>query len=114
VDKEAQGFEREAINYLVDENYSQAFKLYTKAAKAYDKEGSNQKAVLCYASAASSWSKNAGEKTFLNSAISFKKAAKKSGLTISPLLRRCPKVKRIAAVTTIIAAQKNVLCGRSP
>jgi len=77
----ADNFEKQACDALGIEDFSQAFKYFTKAAKVFDKEGSSQKAALCYASAASCWSKKSGEQTFSNAATSYESAAKQAELT---------------------------------
>ena len=74
--------ERDAYSFLSQEKFEEAFKLFNKAAKAYRNQNNHEQAALCFASAASCWSKKSGEKTFYNAALSYEEAtmeAEKSG-----------------------------------
>lgn len=70
--------EQMAYEFLTQEDYSQAFSLYQKAANIYKKGNNHEQAALCFASAASCWSKKSGEKTFYNAALSYQAAARQA------------------------------------
>ncbi|MBN3040270.1 MAG: hypothetical protein JW867_04010 [Candidatus Omnitrophica bacterium] len=67
--------EREAYTFLSQEKFEEAFRLFKKAAQGYRHEGNHRESALCYASAASCWSKKSGEHIFYNAATCYEKAA---------------------------------------
>ncbi len=67
--------EKEAHRFLVEENLSEAFRLFQRAGRLYRFENNPKQASLCFASAASCWSQKCGEKTFFNAAQSYESAA---------------------------------------
>ena len=70
--------EQQAYDFLSKDNFAEAFKLFSRAAEAYRRAGSHQKAAICFASAASCWGKKCGERTFCNSAASYESAAREA------------------------------------
>ena len=78
MDKEPKILEREAYSFLSQEKHEEAFGLFARAAKIYRDQGNRKQSTLCFASAASCWSKKSGEKTFHNAAISYEEAAKEA------------------------------------
>lgn len=70
--------EKEAHSHLSEGNFEEAFKLFRRIAETYRNQGNHKQAALCFASAASCWSKKSGEKTFYNAATSYEKAAREA------------------------------------
>ncbi len=70
--------EKEAYSHLSEGNFEEAFKLFRRIAETYRNQGNHKQAALCFASAASCWSKKSGEKTFYNAATSYEKAAREA------------------------------------
>ena len=75
---EAKLLEKEAYELLLKQHFQESFNLFTRAAEIYKRQGNHQNAAICYASAASCWSKKSGEKTFYNAALSYEAAAKEA------------------------------------
>ncbi len=78
MEQEAKALEQQAYALLAEEQFYQAFVLYQKAANIYKNLKRHQQAALCFASAASCWSKKSGEKTFYNSALAYEQAAREA------------------------------------
>jgi len=70
--------EKEAYDLLAQEKFKAAFKAFNEAGYLYRKQRNHKQSALCFASAASCWSKKAGEKVFYNSALSYEEAAKEA------------------------------------
>lgn len=75
MDKEPKLLEQKAYEFLSQEKFYEAFVAYQKAANIYKRGKNYKQAALCFASAASCWSKKSGEKTFYNAAVSYEAAA---------------------------------------
>jgi len=73
--------EEQAYSHLSEEDFQEAFKLFRRVAEVYRSQGNHKQAALCFASAATCWSKKSGEKTFHNAAVSYEKAAKEAELS---------------------------------
>ncbi|MBD3263972.1 MAG: hypothetical protein GF375_02575, partial [Candidatus Omnitrophica bacterium] len=71
----AERLEKEAYVLFSDNKYDEAFRLFKEAAEIYSNRGGCREAALCFASAASCWSKKSGETTFYNAAYTYEKAA---------------------------------------
>ncbi len=67
--------ERQANLFLSEKQYSQAFQSFDRTANLYSREGNHKQAALCFASAASCWGMQCGEKRFYKAAISYERAA---------------------------------------
>lgn len=67
--------EQKAYELLAQGNFYEAFGLYQNAANIYKRSRKHKQAALCFASAASCWSKKSGEQTFYNAALSYEAAA---------------------------------------
>lgn len=78
MEKDPKLLEQEAYSLLADEKFYQAFALYQQAGNIYKRENRHKQAALCFASAASCWSKKSGEKTFYNGALSYEQAAQEA------------------------------------
>lgn len=74
-DQDPRLLEQKAYTSLSQERFYEAFTLYQKAANIYKSQKNHNQAALCFASAASCWSKKFGEKTFYNAALSYESAA---------------------------------------
>ncbi|MFH1360235.1 MAG: ion channel [Candidatus Omnitrophota bacterium] len=70
--------EKEAYNFLAQEKFEEAFRLFERAAGEYKRQGNHHQAAFCYSSAGSCWSKRSGEKTFTYAAKSYEEAAKEA------------------------------------
>lgn len=70
--------EQKAYELLAQGKFYEAFGLYQNAANIYKRNRKHQQAALCFASAASCWSKKSGEQTFYNAALSYEAAAKEA------------------------------------
>lgn len=68
--------EKEAHSFLSENNCEEAFRLFKKAAEAHRDRGDYKQAALCFASAASCWSRKSEEKTFYNAALAYENAAR--------------------------------------
>lgn len=78
MDKDPKLLEQKAYSFLAEDNFYQAFVLYQRAANIYKSRRNHKQAALCFASAASCWSKKSGEKTFYNAALSYQAAAREA------------------------------------
>lgn len=78
MDKDPKILEQKAYDFLSQEKFYDAFVLYQKAANIYKSRNNHKQAALCFASAASCWSKKSGEKTFYNAALSYEAAAREA------------------------------------
>lgn len=78
MDKDPKILEQKAYEFLSQEEFYQAFTLYQRAANIYKNLKKYKQAALCFASAASCWSKKSGEKTFYNAALSYEEAAQEA------------------------------------
>ena len=67
--------EKQANLFLSEKQYSQAFESFDRTANLYSREGNHKQAALCFASAASCWGMQCGEKRFYKAAISYERAA---------------------------------------
>ena len=67
--------EKEAHTFFSEEKFLEAFGLFKKAAQGYREAGLHKQAALCFASAATCWSKKSGEKIFYNAAKTYEEAA---------------------------------------
>ena len=70
--------EQEACSFLSQEKFEEAFRLFRRAAELHKGQGNSRESALCFASAASCWSKKCGERSFYNAAASYEEAAKAS------------------------------------
>ena len=70
--------EQKGYDFLSREDFYQAFISYRKAADIYKSRNNHKQAAICFASAASCWSKKSGEKTFYNAALSYEAAAQQA------------------------------------
>ncbi len=70
--------EHEAQTFLSQDKYDEAYRLFRKAALAYRGEGNHKQSALCFASAASCWSKKSGEGIFYNAAHAYEQAAEQA------------------------------------
>ncbi|MBN3038541.1 MAG: hypothetical protein JW869_03900 [Candidatus Omnitrophica bacterium] len=75
MEKDPKVLEEKACDFLVEEKYSEAFTFYKRAANAYKGQNKHKQAALCFASAASCWSKKSGEKIFYSAAKAYEQAA---------------------------------------
>jgi tetratricopeptide (TPR) repeat protein len=73
-----EALEREAYSFLSEEKFEEAFNLFKRAALTYQHQRNHKQATLCFASAASCWNKKHGERTFVNAALSYEKAARQA------------------------------------
>ena len=78
MDKDPKSLEQKAYDFLFQEKFYDAFLLYQKAANIYKARQRHKQAALCFASAASCWSKKSGETTFYNAALSYEAAAREA------------------------------------
>jgi len=70
--------EEKAHHYLLEEKFTDAFKLFRQAAGLYQAQAKHKQAALCFASAASAWSKKCEEKIFYQAALLYQAAAKEA------------------------------------
>jgi len=70
--------EREAYNFLSKNQFEEAFWLFKRAAQIYRSQANHKQAAICFASAASCWSRKSGESIFHNAASSYENAAKEA------------------------------------
>tara|TARA_B100000315_G_C14581525_1_gene590737 strand:+ start:2297 stop:3106 length:810 start_codon:yes stop_codon:yes gene_type:complete len=68
--------EREAYDFLSQDKLIEAYRMFRKAAQRFKLKGNYKQAALCFASAASCWSKKSGERIFNNAAVAYEEAAK--------------------------------------
>jgi len=73
---EPQLLEKEAHTCLSQERFDDAYRMFRKAAQRYQAAGNHTQAAFCFASAASSWNRKAGERLFYNAAVCYEDAAK--------------------------------------
>jgi len=78
MEAEAKFLEREAHSFLCKEKFEEVYRLFRIAAQIYKRQKNHKQAALCFASAASCWSKKAGEKVFYKSASSYEDAAREA------------------------------------
>ncbi|MFH0732649.1 MAG: ion channel [Candidatus Omnitrophota bacterium] len=78
---DAAQLEKEAHLCLTENNHEQAFKLFKNAALIHKQNNNHKHSALCYASAASCWSKKSEEKTFFNAASAYEMAAYEANLS---------------------------------
>lgn len=78
MEKDPRLIEQKAYEFLTQEKFYDAFVLYQQAANIYKAKNLDKQAALCFASAASCWSKKSGEKTFYNAALSYEAAAREA------------------------------------
>lgn len=78
MDKDPKSLEQKAYAAVAEGEFSQAFAFYQQAANIYKSRKNYKQAALCFASAASCWSKKSGEKAFYNAALSYEAAAKEA------------------------------------
>ncbi|RLG31422.1 hypothetical protein DRN98_06575, partial [Methanosarcinales archaeon] len=76
--------EKQAVLLLEEGKLEEAFEAFKLAAKVYRKEGNHKGASLCFASAASCWTKKIGEKSFYNAARMYELAAKEALISGDP------------------------------
>jgi tetratricopeptide (TPR) repeat protein len=75
MENEPKIIEAQAYQLLAQEKFSEAFNFYRQAAQLYQKQHQHKQAALCFAAAASCWSKKSGEKRFYAAATSYQEAA---------------------------------------
>jgi hypothetical protein len=73
--------EEKAHAAVSEEKFQEAFKLFKNAAEIYCAQSKHKQAALCFAAAASCWSKKCGERLFFNSALSYEEAASQSEIS---------------------------------
>jgi len=78
VEQDVKSLEQKGYESLAEAKFYEAFVSYQKAANIYKSRGNHKQAALCFASAASCWSKKSGEETFYNAALSYEAAAKEA------------------------------------
>jgi len=78
MENEAKFYENEAYLKLSQEDFTEAYKLFHKAAAIYRDENNHNQAAICFASAASCWSKRSGEELFFDSGMSYQEAAEEA------------------------------------
>jgi hypothetical protein len=78
MEDQAKFLEKEAYLSLSQEKFEEAYRLFRIAAQIYKRKKNHKQAALCFASAASCWSKRAGERAFYKSALSYEDAAKQA------------------------------------
>jgi tetratricopeptide (TPR) repeat protein len=70
--------EKQANSLYLEKKYIEAFESFERAAANYKRGGNHKQAALCFASAASCWSIQCGEKRFYNAAIAYEQAARQA------------------------------------
>ncbi len=74
----AVGLEREAAQFLMDQQIPKAFEAYKRAGLAYQEAGAHDKAAVCYASAATCWNVHSGRQPLRNAAHCSELAAREA------------------------------------
>jgi hypothetical protein len=70
-----QRLEEKAQQFLSQGLHQEAYNLFRKSAQGFQKSGNYIQAAYCFACAASSWNRKAGERLFYNAAASYEEAA---------------------------------------
>jgi tetratricopeptide (TPR) repeat protein len=78
MDRDPALLEQEAYSFLSQERFEEAFRLFRRAAQIHKTQDNHKQSALCFASAASCWSKKSGERSFYNAASAYEAAAKES------------------------------------
>ena len=75
MEAEAKHIEKEAYQLLTEEKFTEAFRLFRRAAETYRTEHNHKQAALMFASAASCWGLKTGERVVHQAALAYKDAA---------------------------------------
>jgi len=73
--------EKEAYNFLSKNQFEEAFWLFKRTAQIYRSQGNHKQAAICFASAASCWSRKSGESIFHNAASAYENAAREAEIS---------------------------------